>query len=64
MQLFDECEKFVQSCDIEHKQLILMGVINSDYAKTAPDVHIRTLQFIFTNMVNNIASSGVIHLGI
>ena len=34
MQLFDEYEKFVQSCDIEHKQLILMEDINSDYAKT------------------------------
>ena len=40
MQLFDEYEKFVQRCDIEHKQLILMGDINSDYAKTTLDVHI------------------------
>ena len=91
MQLFDEYETFVQRCDIEHKQLILMGVINSDYAKTPPDVHTRTLQFIssvhqleqlikeptrvtkssatiidllFTNMVDNIAASGGIHLGI
>ena len=46
MQLFDEYEKFVQSCDIEHKQLILMGDINSDYAKTRLDVHTRTMQFI------------------
>ena len=43
MQLFDEYEKFVQRCDIEHKQLILMGDINSDYAKTPLDVHTRTL---------------------
>ena len=28
MQLFDEYEKFIQRCDIEHKQLILMGDIN------------------------------------
>ena len=40
MQLFDEYEKFVQRCDIEHKQLILIGDINSDYAKTPLDVHI------------------------
>ena len=46
MQLFDEYEKFVQRCDIEHKQLILIGDINSDYAKTTLDVHTRTLQFI------------------
>ena len=91
MRLFDEYEKFVQRCDIEHKQLILMGDINSDYAKTPLDVHTRTLQFIssvyqleqlikeptrvtkssattidliFTNTVDNIATSGVIHLGI
>ena len=91
MQVFDEYEKFVQRCDIEHKQLILMGDINSDYAKTPLDVHTRTLQFIssvyqleqlikeptrvtkssattidliLTNMVDNIATSGVIHLGI
>ena len=38
MQLFDEYEKFVQRCDIEHKQLILIGDINSDYAKTPLDV--------------------------
>ena len=89
MQLFDD-EKFVQRCDIEHKQLILMGDINSDYTKTPLDVHTQTLQFlssvyqleqlikeptrvtksstttidlIFTNMVDNIATSGVIHLG-
>ena len=43
MQLFDEYEKFVQRCDIEHKQL---GDVNSDYAKTPLDIHARTLQFI------------------
>ena len=91
MQLFDEYEKIVQRCGIEHKQLILMGDINSDYAKTPLDVHTRTLQFvssvyqfeqlikeptrvtkssattidlIFTYTVDNIATSGVIHLGI
>ena len=91
MQLFDEYEKFVQRCDIEDKQLILMGDINSDYAKTPLHVHTKTLQFIssvyqlkqlikeptrvtkssattldfiFTNMVDKIATSGVIHLGI
>ena len=47
MQLFDEYEKFVQRSDIEDKQLILMGDINSDYAKTPLDVHTRTLQFIY-----------------
>ena len=46
MQLFDEYEKFVQSCDIEHKQPILMEDINSDYAKTPLDVHTRTMQSI------------------
>ena len=45
MQLFDKYEKFVQRCDFEHKQLILMGD-SSDYAKTPLDVHTRTLQFI------------------
>ena len=93
MHLFDEYEKIVQRCDIEHKQLILIGDINSDYsyAKTSLDVHTPTLQFIssvyqleqlikeptrvtkssattidliFTNMVDNIVTSGVIHLGI
>ena len=91
IQLFDEYEKIVQRCDIEDKQLILMGDINSDCAKTPLDVHTRTLQFIssvyqlkqlikeptrvtkssattidliFTNMVDKIAISGVIHLGI
>ena len=39
MQLFDEYENFVQRCDMEHKQLILKGDINSDYAKTPLDVH-------------------------
>ena len=89
IQLFDEYEKFVQSCNIEHKQLILMGDINSDYAKTPFDVRTRTLQFIssvyqlvqlikeptrvtktsatiidliFTNLVDNTATFGVIHL--
>ena len=46
IRLFDEYEKFVQRCDIEHNQLILMGDINSDYAKTPLDVHTRTLQFM------------------
>ena len=84
MQLFDKYETFVQSCDIKHKQLILMGNVNSDYAKTPPAVHIlclsaraanqralpsynssaTTIAFIFTNMVDNIAAYGVIHLGI
>ena len=73
------------------RKSILIGDINSDYAKTTLDVHTRTLQFIscvyqleqqikeptrvtkssattidliFTNMVDKIATSGVIHLGI
>ena len=38
MQLFDEYEKFLQRCDIEHKQLILdlTGDINSDYGTNTP----------------------------
>jgi len=91
MQHFDEYEKFVQRCDIEHKQLVLMGDINSDYSKTPLDVHARALQLIssvyqleqlikepnrvtkssatttdliFTNMIDNIATSGAINFGI
>lgn len=90
MQLFDEYEKFVLRCDIEHKKLILKGNIKSGYAKTCTPwctysnsaVHILCLSVratksppewpwifghyysIFTNMVDNIATSSVIHLGI
>ena len=83
MQLFDEYEKFVQRCDIEHNQLIPMGDINSDYAKTLQFISsvyqleqlikeptrvtkssATTIDLIFTNTVDNIATSGVIHLGI
>ena len=44
--LFDEYEIFLQKCDLENKELIIMGDVNCDFFKSPPDAHTRKLQFL------------------
>ena len=43
MNLFNECDVFLQKCESENKELIVVGDINCDVMKSPPDAH--TLQF-------------------
>jgi hypothetical protein len=46
IELFDNLELFLFKCDIENKELILIGDINCDYMKVSLDPHSRRLQFL------------------
>ena len=46
IDLFGDYDKFIEKCDYENKQLIIMGDMNSDYAKSPLEAHTRTLQFL------------------
>ena len=45
-RLFDDFENFLSRCDLENKELLLMGDLNCDVSKFPPDAHTRRLQFI------------------
>ena len=82
---------FLRKCDLENKELILLGDLNCDTSKSPPDANTRKLEFLLTlyqfdqlineptrvtkasatlidllitNKKQNIAKSGVIHLGL
>ena len=42
--VFNEFDLFLCKCDLENKELMVVGDINSDFAKPVPDSHTRRLQ--------------------
>ena len=44
--LFDNFESFLFKCDLENKELILVGGINCDFCKIPSNSHSRRLQFL------------------
>ena len=46
IDLFTEYSSFVEKCDCENKELILLGDMNCDYLKGPIDPHTRKLQFL------------------
>ncbi len=42
--VFNEFDLFLCKCDLENKELMVVGDINSDFAKPVPDFHTRRLQ--------------------
>ena len=90
MTIFNDYDQFLDKCDSEDKEIIIMGDLNCDVSKTPLENHTRELAFvssmyhleqlineptrttissattidlIFTNRKENIASSGVIQIG-
>ncbi len=45
-RLFDDFETFLRRCDLENKELLLMGDLNCDVSKSPPDAHTRRLLFL------------------
>ena len=39
MNLFNECDVFLQKCESENKEVIVVGDINCDVMKSPPDAH-------------------------
>ena len=46
MNLFNECDVFLQKCDSENKELIVVGDINCDVMKLPPDAHTQQFNFL------------------
>ena len=46
LDLFDDYANFIEKCDCENKQLIILGDMNCDYSKNLPESHTKKLQFI------------------
>jgi hypothetical protein len=44
MMFFYEFDLFLRKCDLENKELMIVGDINCDFAKAVPDFHTRRLQ--------------------
>ena len=44
--LFDDYENFIEKCDYENKQLIILDDMNCDYSKVNSESHTQKLQFI------------------
>lgn len=42
--VFDKYDEFLRKCDLENKELMVIGDINCDFAKSLPDLHTRRLQ--------------------
>jgi hypothetical protein len=42
--IFYEFDLFLRKCDLENKELTIVGDINYDFAKAVPDSHTRRLQ--------------------
>ena len=51
--LFDAYDIFLLNCDAENKELILLGDINCDFAKSPPEAH--TIRFQSINTLYNMA---------
>ena len=47
-QVFDDFEIFLRKCDLENKELILLGDLNCDISKSPLDAHTRRLQFLLS----------------
>ena len=45
-RLFDDFEIFLRRCDLENKELLLMGDLNCDVIKSPPDAHMHRLLFL------------------
>ena len=48
LQVFDKFEIFLRKCDLENKELILLGELNCDISKSPPDAHTRRLKFLLS----------------
>ena len=48
LQVFNEFEIFLRKRDLENKELILLGDLNSDISKSPPDAHTRRLKFLLS----------------
>ena len=48
LQVFDEFEIFLRKCDLENKELILLGDLNCDISKSPLDAHTRRLKFLLS----------------
>jgi exonuclease III len=46
LEIFDNFELFLFKCDLENKELILVGDMNCDFSKMPSDPHSRRLQFL------------------
>ena len=46
MNLFNECDVFLQKCEFENKELIVVGDINCDVMKSPPDAHTQQFNFL------------------
>ena len=46
MSLFNEYDVFLQKCESENKELIVIGDINCDVMKSPPDAHTQQLNFL------------------
>ena len=46
MNLFNECDVFLQKCKSENKELIVVGDINCDDMKSPPDAHTQQFNFL------------------
>ena len=46
MNLFNECDVFLQKCESENKELIVVGDINCDVMKSPPDAHTQQFNFL------------------
>ena len=46
VQIFHDFEVFLRNCDLEDKELILLGDLNCDMSKSPPETHTRRLLFL------------------
>ena len=46
MNLINECDVFLQRCESENKELIVVGDINCDVMKSPPDAHTQQFNFL------------------
>ena len=46
MNLFNECDVFLQKCESENKELVVVGDINCDVMKSPPDAHTQQFNFL------------------
>ena len=44
--LFDDCASFLEKCDYESRQLIILGDMNCDYSRSPIGPHTERLQFL------------------
>jgi len=46
VEVLDSLDNFLQKCDTEEKELVVIGDINCDFIKPQPDLHTRRLLFL------------------